>query len=128
MKRKTKICLNSMVGNESHAILRMLKSVEPYIDYWVIQCNGNDNTQEIIEEFFKNSGIPGFTYNIEWNFPGWNRNDTLQKCLKADHGCDWILRMDADELLKVDEDFDWTILEDTSIDSFNVTACNGPLR
>ena len=36
--------------------------------------------------------------------------------------------MDADELLKVDEDFDWTILEDTSIDSFNVTSCNGPLR
>ena len=87
-----------MVGNEEHAILRMLKSVEPYIDYWVIQCNGKDNTQKIIEEFFEDKNIPGFTYNVEWKFPGWNRNDTLQKCLATDHGCDWILRMDADRL------------------------------
>lgn len=128
MRRKTKICLNSMVGNEAHAILRMLKSVEPYIDYWVIQCNGKDDTQKIIEDFFKDKNIPGFTYNVEWKFPGWNRNDTLQKCLASDHGCDWILRMDADELLRVDDDFDWDILKDTSIDSYNITATSGDLR
>jgi tetratricopeptide (TPR) repeat protein len=123
MNKKTKICLNAMVGNEAKTITRMLESVAPHIDYWVIQCNGKeDNTSQIINEFFDKQGIPGFTYEIEWNFPGFNRDHTLQKCLKADHGCDWILRMDADERLQVDEDFDWSILEDTSIQSYNIVA------
>jgi len=129
MNKKSKICLNAMVGNEAPTIMRMLESVAPHIDYWVIQCNGTeDNTKEIIEEFFKEKNIPGFTYFIEWNFPGWNRDHTLQECLKAEHGCDWILRMDADERLHVDEDFDWSILNDTSIDSFNITAQAGDTR
>ena len=52
MNKNTKICLNAMVGNEAPTIMRMLESVAPHIDYWVIQCNGTeDNTKEIIEEF-----------------------------------------------------------------------------
>ena len=125
---KTKICLNAMVGNVEKTILRMLDSVYNYIDYWVIQCNGNDKTQEIIENFFKEKQIPGFTYQVEWKFPGWNRNDTLQMCLKSEHNCDWILRMDADERLEVDLDFDWSILEDTSVQSYNITAQSGELK
>ena len=129
MNKNTKICLNAMVGNEAPTIMRMLESVAPHIDYWVIQCNGTeDNTKELIEEFFNEQGIPGFTYFTEWNFPGFNRDHTLQACLKADHGCDWILRMDADERLQVDEEFDWSILEDTSIDSYNITAQAGDTR
>jgi hypothetical protein len=112
-----------MVGNEAKTITRMLESVAPYIDYYVIQCNGKeDNTNEIIENFFKEKEIPGFTYFIEWNFPGFNRDHTLQEALKADHGCDWILRMDADERLAVDEDFDWSILDDTKVQSYNIVA------
>ena len=100
MNKKTKICLNGMVGNESATIRRMLESVAPHIDYYVIQCNGTeDNTREIIDNFFKEKGISGFTYFIPWNFPGWNRDHTLQKCLISEHDCDWILRMDADEML-----------------------------
>jgi tetratricopeptide (TPR) repeat protein len=128
MIKKTKICLNAMVGNEEPTILRMLESVAPYIDYWVIQCNGNDNTKEIINDFFNDKKIPGFTYDIEWNFPGWNRNHTLQTCLSAEHGCDWVLRMDADERLEVDNDFDWSILEDTSVQSYNITANAGDTK
>jgi len=129
MNKKTKICLNAMVGNEAPTITRMLESVAPYIDYWVIQCNGKeDDTETIINDFFKEKGIPGFTYQVDWDFPGWNRNHTLQECLKADHGCDWILRMDADERLKVDDDFDWSVLEDTTIDSFNITAQAGDTK
>ena len=123
MSKNTKICLNAMVGNEAKTITRMLESVAPYIDYYVIQCNGKeDNTNEIIENFFKEKEIPGFTYFIEWNFPGFNRDHTLQEALKADHGCDWILRMDADERLAVDEDFDWSILDDTKVQSYNIVA------
>lgn len=120
--------MNAMVGNESRTITRMLESVAPHIDYWIIQCNGNDDTEEIINNFFKEKNIAGFTYKIEWNFPGWNRDHALQTCLKTEHGCDWILRMDADERLQVDEDFDWSILEDTSIDSYNIIAQAGATK
>lgn len=128
MNKTTRICLNSMVGNESKTILRMLESVAPYIDYWVIQCNGSDETEAIINNFFKNRGIPGFTYQIEWNFPGWNRDHALQECKKSNHNCNWILRMDADETLHVDPDFDWTILNDTTVQSYNITAQAGDTR
>lgn len=117
-----------MVGNEANTITRMLDSVVPYIDYWVIQCNGNDETKNIIENFFREKNVPGFTYFTEWNFPGYNRDHTLQECLKANHGCDWILRMDADERLFVDPNFDWSIFDDTSIESFNLTAQAGDTR
>lgn len=121
-----KICMNAMVGNEENTIVRMLESVVGYIDYYVIQCNGKkDNTRQIIDNFFAERGIPGFTYEIDWDYPGWNRDHTLQTALKADHGCDWILRMDADEQLKVEEDFNWSIFENTSIDSFNMVADPG---
>ena len=99
--------LNAMVANEARTITRMLESVYQYIDYWVIQDNGSkDGTQDIIRNFFEEKGIPGFLYETEWLFPGFNRDHALQECLKADHGCDWILRMDADERLEVDADFD----------------------
>lgn len=123
MNKKAKICLNAMVANEAPTITRMLNSVASYIDYWVIQDNGStDGTQDIIRNFFKEKNIPGFLYEIEWNYPGYNRDHTLQECLKSNHECDWILRMDADEQLIVDENFDWTILENTSTQSWNITA------
>ena len=121
-----KIVLNAMVGNEENTITRMLESTADYIDYYVIQCNGKvDNTRKIIDDFYADRNIPGFTYEIDWEFPGLNRDHTLQACLKAEHGCDWILRMDADEQLLVTEDFDWTVFENLSIDSFNVPADAG---
>tara|TARA_Y100000015_G_scaffold26427_1_gene25555 strand:+ start:210 stop:1313 length:1104 start_codon:yes stop_codon:yes gene_type:complete len=122
MNKQVKICLNAMVGNEEHVIERMLNSCYQYIDYWVIQCNGNDNTRQIIENFFADKGIPGFTYMHKWDYPGINRDHTLQTALTADHDCDWILRMDADEQLEVDEEYDWTPINDTSIQCFNITA------
>jgi tetratricopeptide (TPR) repeat protein len=129
MSKKTKIVLNAMVGNEAPTILRMLESTAPHIDYYVIQCNGKeDNTKEIIDNFFKEKGIPGFTYETDWNYPGFNRDHTLQTCLSADHGCNWVLRMDADERLQVDEDFDWSILDNTDAQSYNLVAENGDLK
>ena len=120
--KKTKLCLNVMLGNEEHVVERMLNSCYKHIDYWIIQCNGNDRTQQMVEDFFQEKGIPGFTYNVEWQYPGWNSDDLILKCRETDHGCDWLFRIDADEQLEVDDDFDWSILEDTSIDNWNVTA------
>lgn len=115
--------MNAMVKNEANTIRRMLESCYRYIDYWVVQDNGStDGTQDIIKNFFAEKGIPGFLYETEWQYPGWNRDHTLQKALTAPHGCDWILRMDADEQLIVDNTFDWNILRNTEIQSWNIPA------
>tara|TARA_B100000963_G_scaffold361333_1_gene396224 strand:- start:2069 stop:3163 length:1095 start_codon:yes stop_codon:yes gene_type:complete len=116
-----------MVNNESHVIERMLESVYPYIDYWVIQDNGStDGTQDIIKNFFKEKEIPGFLYELDWwKGHGVNRDHCIRTALEADHGCDWILRVDADEQLQVADDFDWSVFNDTSIQSWNV-PCQGP--
>jgi len=47
-----KIVMNAMVGSEEATITRMLESVVDYIDYYVVQCNGSDNTRSIIDNFF----------------------------------------------------------------------------
>ena len=61
--KKTKIVMNAMVANEARTITRMLESVYPYIDYWVVQDNGSvDGTQDIIRKFFEEKNIPGFLY------------------------------------------------------------------
>lgn len=128
MNKNTKIVMITMFRNESAVIRRMLESCYQYIDYYVIQNNGStDGTQEIVEDFFKDKNIPGIIYNCEegWQGFGWNRDHLLQYTLNTDHGCDWILKMDCDEVLEVDEDFDWSPLSDNTIQSFHITAIMG---
>jgi glycosyltransferase involved in cell wall biosynthesis len=127
MEKQAKIVMISMFKNESTTIGRMLESCYQHIDYWILQDNGStDGTPEVVHEFFKDKDIPGFIYNVEegWVNFGWNRDHLLQTCLKTDHGCDWILKMDCDEYLEVDDDFDWSLLNDKSIQSFHITATN----
>lgn len=113
-----------MAGNEAHIIERMLDSCAPFIDYWIAQCNGQDETRNIIQHFFENKNIPGFCYQTDWHYPGFNSDHLIQKCSEANHGCDWFLRVDADELLVVKPDFDWSILENTHVHSWDVVAKN----
>lgn len=118
-ERNIKIVLNSMFKNEAAVVERMLNSVYKYIDYWVIQDNGStDGTQEIVTNFFKEKNIPGVLYYEPWQYFGYNRNHALQKCLQTDHGCEYILRMDADEILQVDDSFDWNQIR--SNDAWNI--------
>lgn len=118
----------SMFCNEAHTIGRMLESCYKYIDYYVLQDNGStDGTPQIVEEFFKDKNIPGFIYKVEegWVGFGWNRNHLMQTVLGTDHGCDWILKMDCDETLQVDDDFDWSVFDDKEPHSFHVAALAG---
>lgn len=125
-QKTCKILLNAMVANESKTIVRMLESCYKYIDFWVIQDNGStDNTMELIQDFMEEKKIPGILYRTDWHFPGYNRDHALQMCYKLHHDCDWILRMDADEQLVVDPDFDWGVLDNKEIQSFNITADAG---
>lgn len=125
MNKEKKIVMITMFKNEAKTIRRMLKSCYKYIDYWVFQDNGStDGTPEIVKEFFEEHPVPGFIYNCDegWVSFGWNRDHLLQTCLKTDHGCDWIMKMDCDEYMEVDDGFDWSIFNDTDIHSFHVPS------
>ena len=114
-QNQVKICLWTHVQNEAPIIEEMLSSVVDYIDYWVLVDNGStDGTQKIIEDFFQREGIPGKLYQskIGWKGHGINRQHSWDFLCETDHGCDYILRQDADEALAVDEDFDWSLIND----------------
>jgi glycosyltransferase involved in cell wall biosynthesis len=129
MEKKCKIVLTSMFCNESRVMRRMLESCYKYIDYWVMQDNGStDGTDQIVRDFFTEKNIPGVLYKVEegWVGFGWNRDHLTQYCQKnVDHGCDWILKMDCDEILEVDDDFDWSIFDNNKIHSFHISAVVG---
>ena len=117
MNKNVKIVMIAMFKNESRGLLRMLESCKPYIDYYVMQNNGSTDGSDIIaKKFLEDNNLPGMIYDVEegWVGFGWNRDHLIQYCQeKVDHGCDWILKMDCDEILEIDSDFDWSLLEDT---------------
>ncbi len=103
VKEKPKICLNMIVKDESRVIKRCLDSVKSIIDYWVIVDTGSkDGTQEIIKTHLKE--IPGELHERPWvNFEV-NRNQALEL---AQGKRDYILFMDADDLLEFQPEFQW---------------------
>jgi glycosyltransferase involved in cell wall biosynthesis len=95
-----KICLNMIVKNESKVIKRCLDSVMPLIDYWVIVDTGSDDgTQKIIKNYLKD--IPGELHQRPWKNFAHNRNEAL-KLAQAHTDSDYILFMDADDILQID--------------------------
>lgn len=99
---KEKICLNMIVKDESRVIRRCLDSVKPIIDYWVIIDTGStDGTQDIIKEHMKD--IPGMLYERPWKNFGDNRTEALD--LAQGKG-DYILFMDADDIMVYEEGFE----------------------
>ena len=127
-QQKVKLLFATMVKNESKIVLNMLKSVAPYIDYWVIEDTGStDGTQDIIRDFFAQEGIPGFLYEEPWKCHGYNRDHVLQKALEANKtcDCDYIIRVDADELLEIDDVFDWNTMR--GFDAWQVPSYHGNL-
>jgi glycosyltransferase involved in cell wall biosynthesis len=126
--KQAKIVMITMFKNESKVMRRMLESCYKYIDFWVIQNNGStDGTEVIVKEFFAEKGIPGVLYDVEegWVNFGWNRDHLIRTCQTIDHGCDWILKMDCDETLEVDDNFDWSPLDNKNTESFHIAAVAG---
>src|SRR5262249_26729577 len=107
------ICLNMIVKNEATVIRRCLDSVKPIIDYWVIVDTGStDATQQIISEHFKD--IPGELHERPWQDFAHNRSEAL--ALARGHG-DYVLVIDADEILEITPEFEMPRLE---ADSYNI--------
>lgn len=119
-KHKT-ICVNMIVKNESKVIKRCLGSLKPIIDYWVIVDTGStDGTQEIIKEFMKD--IPGELHERPWKNFGHNRTEAIQL---AKGKSDYILIIDADEILRIDPDF---VMPDLDKDLYYITTEYGGMK
>ncbi len=118
---KKRVCLNMIVKNESHVITRCLASVLPLIDYWVIVDTGsNDGTQTIIKEYLKE--IPGELHESQWINFAYNRNEALEL---AKGKADYILFIDADEMLEYSYNYYWPNLEK---DRYDMTMLFGNLQ
>lgn len=118
---KPTICLNMIVKNESHVITRCIDSVLPLIDTWVIVDTGStDGTQKIIVDYMKKLKVPGDLVERPWVNFGHNREEALVLAKKK---ADYVLFMDADDILKYEEGFK---LPDLIADSYLIASnCGG---
>jgi glycosyltransferase involved in cell wall biosynthesis len=109
------ICLNMIVKNEARVIERLLSSVVPIIDSFIIYDTGSsDETPRIIAEFMEKHGIPGsIFYSSFSNFEA-NRNQALEKAFEERDrlAADFLLLLDADMVLKIGPDFSKDLLRD----------------
>lgn len=97
--RRTGICLNMIVKNETPVLDRLFRSLRGVIDCYVIVDTGSDDgTPEFIERWMGEAGIPGEVHRRPWVNFGVNRDEALQLAVQAGKG-DRLLLIDADEEL-----------------------------
>ena len=113
------LCLNMIVKNESKIITRLFDSVFQIINcYCICDTGSTDNTVALIEEYFKNKGIPGKVVHEPFKNFCHNRNFALKSCVGMS---DFILLLDADMVLEV-KNFDKSCL--LTADSFHILQGN----
>lgn len=96
-----RICLAMIVRDEAEIIGRALASVTPLISSWrIIDTGSQDGTPDIIEREL--AGIPGELRRSAWSDFGTNRTELVEWASGTD---DWLLLLDADMTIDVDDDF-----------------------
>jgi tetratricopeptide (TPR) repeat protein len=107
LPKKPTLCLNMIVKNESRIIRRLFDSVISIIDsYCICDTGSTDNTIEIIEDYFREKGIPGKVVKEPFKNFCHNRSFALQACIGMS---DYILLLDADMTLEI-KNFDKSTL------------------
>jgi glycosyltransferase involved in cell wall biosynthesis len=97
-----------IVKNESRVIERLLQSVAPIINSYVIYDTGSDDkTPDIIEKFMNDRDIRGEIFYAPFVNFEYNRNLALMKAfeLRGRYLADFVLLLDADMVLKIGPNF-----------------------
>ena len=95
-----KICLCSIVKNESKIIERMLDSTKGICDFYSIADTGStDETVKIIKKWYKNNDVKGMVHHHEWKNFGHNRTLVLKASRESFKKADYLLCIDADMVL-----------------------------
>jgi len=104
MAKGKKLCLNMIVKNEMANLDRCLRSVADHIACWVIADTGSsDGTQEFIQSFFVERNIPGELHSFPFvNFEQ-ARNAALEHAAESKLAYDYLLFLDADMELVVED-------------------------
>jgi glycosyltransferase involved in cell wall biosynthesis len=114
------LCLVMIVKDEEDSIEKCLKSVAPFISYWVIVDTGSsDDTINVIHRVTEELGIPGELHERPWvNFEV-NRTESLEL---AKGKCDYRWIIDADDELVLEDGITnpFLGLNDKSIDCFQL--------
>src|SRR4051812_31085896 len=98
------MCLNMIVRNESARIARCLNAVAPYIScYAIVDTGSTDGTAGMIRGFFEERGIPGDVISgVSFIDFSQARNTALKAARASKHDFDYVLLVDADMELVVD--------------------------
>lgn len=97
------VCLAMIVKNEAEIIERCLESALPFIDsFCIIDTGSDDDTQEIILDFFEKHQVDGALVESEWVDFGTNRTELIKRA--QEEGCaDYLLLLDADHQVSCDD-------------------------
>jgi glycosyltransferase involved in cell wall biosynthesis len=119
-----KLTLAMIVKNENTDHYReCLKSVAPYIDYYVICDNGStDGTQQFIKDFFDEKGIEGEVHDVPWVNFGHNRSEVLEMCKGK---TDYIIMLDADDHIVGSPDLSYGTLKREDMDGWGLRIRRG---
>jgi glycosyltransferase involved in cell wall biosynthesis len=99
------LCLHVIVRNEAAIVRRALLSVANHIDCWVICDTGStDQTKDLIHSFFLERGIPGELHSFAFENFAQARNEALDRAWASKHQFDYLLLIDADMELVVEND------------------------
>ena len=119
-KQEIELCLVMIVKDEEDSIEKCLKSVAPFISYWVIVDTGSsDDTINVINRVTAELNIPGELHERPWvNFEV-NRTESLEL---AKGKCDyrWIIDADDEFVLEDGVTNPFIGLNDKSIDCFQL--------
>lgn len=114
------ICLAMIVRDEAHVLRRCLESVAPVVDRWIVVDTGStDATREVARQCL--DAVPGRLIERPWVSFAHNRTEAFD--LARDEA-DYVLVIDADETLHVEEGFTSAGL---TADAYNVESRYGGL-
>ena len=120
---KVSLCLNMIVRNEAKIITRLLNSVLPIIDTYIICDTGStDDTISIIKTFFDEHNIPGEVISEPFKNFGYNRTFALKA---ARNKATYALLLDADMIFKIEPTFN---KQNLSKDAYMIIQKGGGLN